>query len=189
MKFYLLLTFICVPFALSAQTTLAQRNIFLTTEVRLGHTFEGIYGVLYPNDEEYYMDEEESAKASGMYGIRVITGRYFDPHFSVGVGAGIEGNSGYINSTSPFFLDLRLHLFNDDEYGYEEHVEGFFYTDFGILHSWNSKFEKGHIFEIGGGISIMGFTASIGYNYRRIKDGRINHLNVNSAVASVGYLF
>lgn len=81
------------------------------------------------------------------YSLQTINGYFFGPHFSVGIGVGLDGYHNPNFNTLPAFLDLRVYL-NDEE------SSMYLYTDIGSLIKIENGTKRGTMFNIGLGYKL-----------------------------------
>ncbi len=130
-----------------------------------------------------YIDEngDEQDESNGFMRARFISGAFVHPNISVGVGAGFEGNYGYlVKNTTPVFMDIRLYTKEKDQFWSSLYL----YMNYGKNIRWSNSFYAGDYFEVGLGASCI----SVGYNYRKL-NVRGQSTNVNTITASLVFLF
>src|SRR5690606_39204657 len=96
-----------------------------------------------PGEGGFYSDLDNS-KAHA-WGLQTINGYFISPHFSLGVGLGLDGHHNPNYNTLPVFLDARA-------YFAEERNSFYSYIDIGPtikIGGENSELRKGVLFNIG----------------------------------------
>ncbi len=127
-------------------------------------------------------------------GLQTINGFFLNPHFSVGVGIGLERFNSPNANTFPLFVDARYYL--EDDYN-----SFYGFANAGGLLKIDNSFNSGML--IGAGIGYkffinskktIAFTTDVGYYHRSIKVPFVNNpvesdLIMNGFMFSIGTIF
>lgn len=125
-----------------------------------------------------------------VYSLRNISGWFLNQHLSFGLGVGADGIQ---IKPSPFYNTFLL--FVDGRYYFNEEDESFFtYSDIGSAVAIDQSFQKGLMWNIGGGYKFMVaektvITASLGYNEQYIKTTTTDKQRIPSVAFKVGIMF
>jgi len=127
-------------------------------------------------------------------GLQTINGYFFNPHFSVGVGIGLERFNSPNANTFPLFVDARYYL--EDDYN-----SFYGFANAGGLLKIDKSFNSGMLISAGIGYKFfinskktIGLTTDVGYYHRSIKVPFINNpvesdLIMNGFMFSIGAIF
>lgn len=121
------------------------------------------------------------------YSLQTINGIFLSPHFSVGLGIGLEGYSNPNFNTLPAFLDLRYY-FNDDSNSF------YTYLDYGTMIKLND-INNGTTANIGIGYKLplnserLMIIADLGYSYKSISNDGLSIRKSESWTQVKGFIF
>jgi len=129
------------------------------------------------------------------FSLQTINGYFFSPHFSAGLGIGLDGYSNPNINTMPLFVDLRLYLSDQISSMY-------FYTDIGTLIGIDNGPKRGRMFNIGTGYKLavnkekrITLITDIGYSLKQVSNDRQpirtsdNKILINGLILSLGIIF
>jgi hypothetical protein len=121
------------------------------------------------------------------YSLQTINGYFFSPHFSAGIGVGLDGYHNPNFNTLPIFLDLRAY-FSD------EAKSGYLYLDYGTMAKVDGGKNNGSIFNIGLGYKFpikdrLMLVTDLGYSYKSISNDGLSIRKSESWVQAKGLVF
>lgn len=137
----LFLLILTVPLVLKAQTK-KNNGYFNITEFGYHYIANGNIKAKLPSGNFNITMKGEA------YSLRTINGFFLNPHFSLGLGAGIEGKSNYYD-LFPIFLDFRGYLKDARNTPYA-YVDAGYAPEFGVFEkAWVANLGVGYKFFIG----------------------------------------
>lgn len=129
------------------------------------------------------------------FSLQTINGYFFSPHFSAGLGIGLDGYSNPNINTMPLFVDLRLYLS-------EQMSSMYLYTDIGTLIGIENGPKRGRMLNIGAGYKLalnkekrITIITDLGYSLKQVSNDRQpirtsdNKILINGLILSLGIIF
>ncbi|WP_020211838.1 hypothetical protein [Flavobacterium rivuli] len=127
------------------------------------------------------------------FSIQTISGYFFSPYFSAGVGIGLDGYKDPNINTFPAFVEVRAYL--KDSYN-----SPFAFIDYGGLIKISDSFNKGNMFNIGAGYKVfvsdrIALIPEISYSVKNISltDEKVktsdNTVNITGIQFGIGIIF
>ena len=110
-----------------------------------------------------------SIDKSQAFSLQTISGHFFSPYFSTGLGIGLDGYHDPNYNTLPIFLDLRFY-FNDGI------SSPYLFTDYGTLVKVENGKNNGTIFNIGFGYKLplnnkrLMIVTDLSYSYKSVSN-------------------
>lgn len=128
------------------------------------------------------------------YSLQTINGYFFSPHFSAGIGIGLDGYSNPTYNTLPIFIDLRAYFIDGKSSPY-------IYTDYGTLVKIEGDKNNGTIFNIGVGYKFplnnnrVILVTDLSYSYKTISNDGLSirksesWTQIKGTMLSLGIIF
>lgn len=141
------LSFLLIPFFMNAQIDdtkdrMNNKGFFNITKFTYTKTTALEQDVFISGEGNFSYDLKTNNAQS--FALQTINGYFFNPHFSVGLGVGLEGHKTPTLNTFPIFIDIRTYLKDD-------YSSPFAFLDFGGLAHFGNEFNRGNMFAIGVG--------------------------------------